>query len=81
MTPAGDPKQGGSPNPQAQNLFFIYMFGAWGPQQGGAAVPGGGAHLAKCPFLGKTCRENPNSKKRSRKEGSKAMLEITAAKF
>ena len=59
----------------------LYIFGAWGPKQGGAAAPGGGANLAKCPFFGKTSRENPNSEKRSKKEGSKTMLEMIAAKF
>ena len=68
------------PPPNPQNPYF-YIFGAWGPKQGGAAAPGGGAHLAKCPYLGKTSRENPNSKKRSKKEGSKTMLEMIAAKF
>ena len=42
---------------------------------------GGGANLAKCPFFGKTSRENPNSEKWSKKEGSKTMLEMIAAKF
>ena len=71
-----------APNPpKPQNPLFFLIFGAWGPQQGGAAAPGGGANLAKCPFLGKTSRENPKSKKWSKKEGSKTMLEMIAAKF
>ena len=71
---------GGPPHPNPKAPIF-YIFGAWGPQQGGAAAPGGGANLAKCPFLGKTSRENPKSKKWSKKEGSKTMLEMIAAKF
>ena len=72
----GDP-----PTPKNPKIIFFFIFGAWGPQQGGAAAPGGGANLAKCPFFGKTSRENAKSKKWSNKEGSKTMLEMIAAKF
>ena len=71
---------GDSP-PQTSKTPIVHIFGAWGPQQGGAAAPGGGANLAKCPFFGKTSRENPKSKKRSKKEGSKTVLEMISAKL
>ena len=67
--------------PKPPKILIFHIFGAWGPQQGGAAAPGGGANLAKCPSLGKTSRENPKSNKWSKKEGSKTMLEMIAAKL
>ena len=47
----------------------------------GAATGGGGAHLAKCPFLGENMPGKSKVKKMSKKEGSKTMLEMIAAKF
>ena len=68
--------------PQTPQTLIFYIFGARAPRTGGgAAAPGGGANLAKCPFWGENIPGKSKVEKNVKKEGFKTMLEMIAAKF